>query len=106
VGFIEGGDGSLLVAAGDANADWARTLEMDPRCVVTIAERTGPYRAELVEGAARNAAVAELILRYGTPSERLGSGPVFRLIADAIDPAYDPASEAASGEPSTREGTS
>jgi hypothetical protein len=76
----------LLVAAGDSNADWARNLEMDARCVVTVGERTGAYRAELLEGPGRNAAVAELILRYGTPSERLGAGPVFRLIPDAGDP--------------------
>ena len=79
VGFVEDVDGSFLVAAGDPNAGWARNLEADPNCVVTIAERSIACVAEPVEGPARNAAIADLILRYGTPSEGLGRGPVFRL---------------------------
>jgi deazaflavin-dependent oxidoreductase (nitroreductase family) len=79
VGFIEEPDGSLLVAAGDPDADWARNLEDEPACVVTIGERTGRFRAETLDDADRNAAIAALILRYGTPAERLGRGPAFRL---------------------------
>jgi deazaflavin-dependent oxidoreductase (nitroreductase family) len=79
VGFIEEGDGSLLVAAGDPDSDWARNLEADPACTVTIAERAARFLAEPVVGAGRNAAIAALILRYGTPAEGLGRGPVFRL---------------------------
>ena len=79
VGYIEEPDGSLLVAAGDPDADWARNLEEWPDCVVTIGDRSGRYRAEPLEVAERNATVAALILRYGTPAERLGRGPAFRL---------------------------
>ena len=79
VGFIEEADGSLLVAAGDPEADWAHNLEADPRCLVTIAERVSARRAETLTGADRNATIAGLILRYGTPSEGLGRGPAFRL---------------------------
>jgi deazaflavin-dependent oxidoreductase (nitroreductase family) len=79
IGFIEEPDGSLLVAAGDPDADWALNLEAAPDCRVTIAERTGRYRAELLDGHERNAAIADLIVRYGTPSEGLGRGPAFRL---------------------------
>jgi len=32
-----------------------------------------------LDGAARNAAIGALILKYGTPAERLGRGPAFRL---------------------------
>ena len=85
VGFIEEPDGSLLVAAGDPDAGWARNLEERPDCVVTIGERTGRYRAEPLEVAERNATVAALILRYGTPAERLGRGPAFRLRPVTID---------------------
>ena len=79
VGFVEEPDGSLLVAAGDPDADWVRNLEADPRCHVTIGERSWDAVAEPLDrtGAAR--AVTELILRYGTPAERLGRGPAFRL---------------------------
>lgn len=79
VGFVEEPDGSLLVAAGEPDADWALNLEADPECAVTIGERSSRFRAEPLDGAERNAAVTALILRYGTPSEGLGRGPVFRL---------------------------
>ena len=79
VGFVEDLDGSLLVAAGRPDAAWARNLEADPACVVSVAEATAPYVAEELDGAERNRAIASLILRYGTPAEGLGRGPVFRL---------------------------
>jgi len=46
---------------------------------VEIEERRRVVEAELLEGADANRAVRELILRYGTPAERLGAGPAFRL---------------------------
>ena len=79
VGFVEEPDGTLLVAAGSADADWARNLEADPRCRVTVAEATWDAVAEPLAGREAHRAVRELILRYGTPAERLGRGPVFRL---------------------------
>jgi len=79
VGFVEKPDGALLVAAGEQDADWALNLEADPRCVLTVGERSARFLAEPLEGAQRNAAITGLILRYGTPSEGLGRGPVFRL---------------------------
>lgn len=79
VGYVDEPDGGLLVAAGDPDADWARNLEADARCRVSIGEDTWPANAEQLQGADANRAVRELILRYGTPAERLGSGPVFRL---------------------------
>lgn len=36
-------------------------------------------RAERLRGDAANRAVVALILKYGTPAERLGRGPAFRL---------------------------
>ena len=79
VGYVQEADGSLLVAAGGPDAAWARNLAADPACVVTIGDASGPHIAEELEGPERNAAIASLILRYGTPAERLGRGPVFRL---------------------------
>lgn len=79
VGFIEEPDGSLLVAAGSPDADWARNLEAEPACRVTVGERQWTADAEPLMGAAFAGAVRELILRYGTPAERLGGGPAFRL---------------------------
>ncbi|HEU0237454.1 MAG TPA: nitroreductase family deazaflavin-dependent oxidoreductase [Candidatus Limnocylindrales bacterium] len=79
VGYVEEPDGSLLVAAGSPDADWARNLEADPRCRVALAERAWEARAEPLDVADHRRAVRDLILRYGTPAERLGQGPSFRL---------------------------
>ncbi len=79
VGFVEEADGSLLVAAGDPDADWARNLEFDPRCRVTVGERSWDAVAEPLDAAEAGRAVSEMILKYGTPAERLGRGPAFRL---------------------------
>ncbi len=79
VGFVEEPDGSLLVAAGSEASHWAANLLADPACLGTIGERRRAYRAEELVGAERARAVAELILKYGTPAERLGAGPAFRL---------------------------
>lgn len=82
VGFVERADGSLLVAAGSPSADWARNLLATPRCVVTVGERSLSCAAVPLSGTEHAEAVRELILRYGTPSEGLGSGPSFKLVPD------------------------
>ncbi|MER3453457.1 MAG: hypothetical protein C4344_07485, partial [Acidimicrobiia bacterium] len=50
VGFVEEPDGSLLVAAGRPDADWARNLLAEPRCRVTVADRAFEAEAEPLEG--------------------------------------------------------
>lgn len=79
VGYVEDVDGSLLVAAGSDDSDWARNLLADSRCVVSIGDERWPATAELLEGSDAARVVRELILRYGTPAERLGRGPAFLL---------------------------
>lgn len=79
VGFVEGPDDSLLVAAGSQRAAWALNLAANPRCRVTLGETTSDRVAIPLEGTDHNRAIVELILRYGTPAERLGAGPSFRL---------------------------
>lgn len=79
IGFVEEPDGSLLVAAGDPDADWALNLFETPRCQVTLAAQSFVATAEPLIEDEHNRAVRELVLRYGTPSERLGLGPSFRL---------------------------
>lgn len=79
IGFVEEPDGSLLVAAGHPDTDWAQNLLAEPRCRVALGEATFEAVAELLEGADAARAIRELILRYGTPAERLGAGPAFRL---------------------------
>jgi len=81
VGFVEEPDGSLFVAAGAPDTGWALNLAADPDCLVMIGERSFAAHAELLDDddPRRGRAVRELILRYGTPSEGLGSGLVFAL---------------------------
>lgn len=82
VGFVEAPDGSLLVAASDTETHWALNLLAEPRCLV---EREGDrleHRAIPLDERDHHAAVAALIMKYGTPAERLGSGPAFRLVPD------------------------
>jgi deazaflavin-dependent oxidoreductase (nitroreductase family) len=82
VGYVDDPDGSILVAAGSAEAAWVRNLDADPHCKVSLGDDVWPAHAERIDGADAHRAVRELILRYGTPAERLGNGPVFRLRRD------------------------
>ena len=79
VGYLEEPGGSIVVAAGDPDADWARNLETEPHARATIGERTFEVIAERLDGSEAAQAVVGLILKYGTSAERLGRGPAFRL---------------------------
>ena len=79
VGFLDESDGSLLVASGEPDADWARNLEMDAQCRLTVGDRSWDAVAEPLDRAEAARAVAGMILKYGTPAERLGRGQAFRL---------------------------
>jgi deazaflavin-dependent oxidoreductase (nitroreductase family) len=80
VGFIDEDDGSILVAAGSDTADWVLNLRANPRARATVGERSADYgQAVELEGDERSAILVALILKYGTPAEGLGHGPVFRL---------------------------
>lgn len=79
IGFLEEADGTLRVAASEETTGWARNLAADPRCHVTLRGVRATYRAEPVGDPERSAIVTALILRYGTPAERLGAGPAFLL---------------------------
>jgi deazaflavin-dependent oxidoreductase (nitroreductase family) len=80
VGFAAGPDGSLLVAASQPETHWALNLAADVRCVVEREGMRQQCRAERLDEPKRQAVVAALILKYGTPAERLGEGPAFRLV--------------------------
>jgi deazaflavin-dependent oxidoreductase (nitroreductase family) len=83
VGFVDddaGPAGSVLVAAGAPDSDWAQNLLADPTCDVTTGERSFKAVAQPLDGADHARAIRSLILRYGTPAEGLGHGPTFRLV--------------------------
>jgi hypothetical protein len=79
VGFVDELDGSILVAAGSLDRAWAANLLDDPVVEVEAGGRSFSGEAEVLDDRdpRRGRAVRELILRFGTPSEGLGSGPVF-----------------------------
>ena len=66
------------MAAGD-RALWALNLLADPAVGVEVGERRFMAIAEPLDGADHARVIGGLILRYGTPAERLGRGPTFRL---------------------------
>lgn len=80
VGYIAEPDGSLLVAASTEYTQWARNLAAAGECIVTIGADQGVYDAIRLPDDERGRVVAGLILRYGSPAERLGAGPAFRLV--------------------------
>lgn len=89
VGYVADADESLVVAAGDDQVHWALNLMAEPRCIV---ERDGArveHRATVLDDAAHHATVAALIVKYGTPAERLGAGPAFRLTPTGLPPDAD-----------------
>ena len=86
VGFVERPGGSIVVAATAPDAAWALNLLADPRCRVTDRRGAWDALARPLEGPEHAAAVRDLILRYGTPSEGLGSGPSFELSAASPRP--------------------
>jgi deazaflavin-dependent oxidoreductase (nitroreductase family) len=79
VGFIDEADGSILVAANDAQTAWGQNLLAHPSVSVEVAGRRFEAVAEPLDRAEHARTIRELILRYGTSSEGLGSGPSFRL---------------------------
>ena len=85
VGYVEEPDGSFLVAAGSADTGWARNLDADPACRIAIGDDLRAAVAEELQGPDAHRAVRELILKYGTPAERLGAGPAFRLRPVRVD---------------------
>ncbi len=78
VGFVEDEDGAVLIAAR-GGAGWAENLLADPRCRVTVGDRSWPAEAEPLDDPDFGRAIREHILKYGTPAEELGHGYAFRL---------------------------
>jgi deazaflavin-dependent oxidoreductase (nitroreductase family) len=86
IGFVREPAGTLLVAASSEDSHWARNLLAEARCHVELGGSRMACRATPLAGAEAHGAVRELILKYGTPAERLGGGPAFRLHPDRGTP--------------------
>jgi deazaflavin-dependent oxidoreductase (nitroreductase family) len=79
VGYVDRADGARAIAATDPDTHWALNLLAEPRCRVRDQHGWRECRATPLHDAEHDATVAGLVLRYGTPAERLGRGPSFRL---------------------------
>ena len=103
VGWIDRSDGMLGIAATDPETDWALNLLADARCRVRDQQGWRDCRAFPLADEEHDATVAALILRYGTPAERLGLGPSFRLDcggpSSRSDQTADAAADAGSAGP-------
>jgi deazaflavin-dependent oxidoreductase (nitroreductase family) len=88
IGFVDDAavHGAILVAAGSTNTAWAANLLAEPACRVELADRSFDAVAEPLAPPEHARAVRDLILRYGTPAERLGHGLSFRLRPMAREP--------------------
>jgi F420H(2)-dependent quinone reductase len=92
VGYVDEADGSILVAADERSA-WAQNLVADPNVLVEVGERRFDAVAEPLAPGDHAVAVRGLILRYGTPAERLGRGLSFRLRPVEIERGADRGAE-------------
>lgn len=84
LGFLAEESGAILVAASEDTSGWALNLMAEPSCYV---ERDGsrvPSRATMLSPDEGHSVIARLILKYGTPSEKLGRGPAFRVAPAAV----------------------
>jgi deazaflavin-dependent oxidoreductase (nitroreductase family) len=61
VGYLRRADGSVIIGAGGTGRAWAANLRAHPACTLAIRGRGAAYTAEALEGAARDAALAELV---------------------------------------------
>jgi deazaflavin-dependent oxidoreductase (nitroreductase family) len=87
VGFERAGDGALYVGAGSATAHWARNLLEQPTCRASVGGVTRTYQAEPLAADARVAALRAIQGRYGPGmADRIGAGPVFRLVPIEVRP--------------------
>lgn len=81
VGYEHAGDGTIFVGAGSPTAHWAHNLLADPVCRAEHGTGSHTYRAEPLEGEPREVALRAIKGRYGPGmADRIGQGPVFRLI--------------------------
>lgn len=79
LGFIAEDSGAILIAASEDTSRWAGNLMAEPRCHVERDGSRALSNAALLSSEEGQSVVAQLILKYGTPSERLGRGPAFRV---------------------------
>ena len=86
VGYEEAGDGALYVGAGSATAHWALNLLHQPHCRASLKGATRTYRADPLEGDARDTALQAIKGRYGPGmADRIGAGPVFLLVPHEVE---------------------
>ncbi len=85
VGYEQAGDGSLYVGAGSPAAHWAHNLLAEPHCRASLGGSMGEFHAVPLDGEDRETALRAIKGRYGPGmADRIGAGPVFRLVASEV----------------------
>jgi deazaflavin-dependent oxidoreductase (nitroreductase family) len=81
VGYEQAEAGDLYVGAGSPTAHWARNLLAEPHCRASLGGETREFRAVPLDGEDRDTALRAIKSRYGPGmADRIGAGPVFRLM--------------------------
>ncbi len=86
IGYGVRAGGGFYVGAGSPGRGWAANLLSNPDCTYTVRGTTLRCRAELLEGAAREEAIAAFRARIGDVADRTAWAEVFALV-----PADEPA---------------
>ena len=83
VGYLARADGTVLLGAGGPGRAWVSNLRAHPACTFTIRGVETRHRARELEGAERDAAIAELRAKMGGVAERAAWAEVFELSPEA-----------------------
>lgn len=84
LGFVAREDGTVVIGSGRLeNRGWVVNLKANPACTFKIKSAERRYRARPLDGAERDAAVAELKASIGSMAERMAWGDVFVLEPEA-----------------------
>lgn len=82
VGFATRPDGGYFIGAGGPGRAWAANLRVTPACTFEVGGTTGRFTAQLLEGAARDEALAAMSDRMGSMAERAAWQEVFALLPE------------------------
>ncbi|MFH0750301.1 MAG: nitroreductase family deazaflavin-dependent oxidoreductase [Chloroflexota bacterium] len=80
IGFVARPDGTILIGSGSPkNRGWTANLKAGPAATFSVKGVERRYRARLVGGGEREAALAELRAKMGGMAERADWGDLFVL---------------------------
>jgi len=79
VGSVRLADGRYLIGAGGPGRSWVANLRAHPTCRFETRDGGGTFRARLLSGDERDAAIATFVARMGRMGRRIPWAEVFEL---------------------------